>query len=62
MKKKEKKRKRMELEEIKKEQQLGGVDKTQFPVEPHMPGDTEQVHSLCVPEEDHASINMKMKK
>jgi hypothetical protein len=46
---------------IKKEQQLGGVDKTEFPIEPHMPDDAEQAHSLCVPEEEDASINLHMK-
>jgi hypothetical protein len=49
--KKEKERKTTELVKIKKEQQLGGVNKTQFLIEPHMPGDAEQAHSLCVPEE-----------
>ncbi|XP_047044260.1 uncharacterized protein LOC124648567 [Lolium rigidum] len=60
--KKEKERKTAKLVKIKKEQQLGGVDKTQFPVEPHMPGDGEQAHSLCVPEEEDASKNLQMKK
>jgi hypothetical protein len=58
MKKKEKKRKRIELEEIKKDEQLGSADKTQFPVEPHMPGNAEKAHSLCVPEEEGASKNL----